>query len=418
MILDKDNNYSIVCFPYYRIFNYDDKECATIDWNESHSNLKIYEKIDGSLACLYWYGNEWHVASPESPDGSDLTLLIETEGQRSYPSKRPCYNAYKFFGDEMIKLQQTCKMDYYVSKFNNLKKQGFLSRVTENPNTRPNSIVNGCKQVFQFSQVFWDLWKAKNYQLPKDKRKVYLFQLYSEKIQFILTKCLGKSNYEEQLVFHGVRDLDSLKELNHEPFALQYGWNFVPLQKALFKGSHSSQGILELIKEKVLEMDPIECNGFILCDENFQRVKVQSAHQIALRKLCWDSNDPQKNAKHMFELVRNNDHTQYLDRFPYLKDLHDSTKADYESFCQEIALTFEKGKDLDVKGFAQFARPIYYSHILFKLYSMKNNSNGKSNVTLVKEYIMKLPFVRIWNFWKIFIETKYSKKCEELEENI
>ena len=50
-----------------RFFNYNEKEADILDWN----SVKVYEKIDGCLATLYYYNNEWHVASDDTPDASD-----------------------------------------------------------------------------------------------------------------------------------------------------------------------------------------------------------------------------------------------------------------------------------------------------------------------------------------------------------
>ena len=37
-----------------------------IDW----STARVMEKLDGSLATLYWYKGEWHVSSSGVPDAS------------------------------------------------------------------------------------------------------------------------------------------------------------------------------------------------------------------------------------------------------------------------------------------------------------------------------------------------------------
>jgi hypothetical protein len=51
---------------------------------------------------VYWYKDEWQVASEESAAGDDEVITQFTEDKLYYYSKRPCYNAWKFFNDEML----------------------------------------------------------------------------------------------------------------------------------------------------------------------------------------------------------------------------------------------------------------------------------------------------------------------------
>lgn len=64
IILDMNNDWSIVSFPFMKFFNYGEGHAATIDWN----NAVVQEKLDGSLITLYVYDNMWHVATSGTPD--------------------------------------------------------------------------------------------------------------------------------------------------------------------------------------------------------------------------------------------------------------------------------------------------------------------------------------------------------------
>jgi len=66
LIVD-ENSWKIVVFPYRKFFNYMETQAAKINWNEK---VQVQEKVDGSLATLYWYNGAWHVASSSVPDGS------------------------------------------------------------------------------------------------------------------------------------------------------------------------------------------------------------------------------------------------------------------------------------------------------------------------------------------------------------
>lgn len=68
IILDKDNDWAIVSFPYKKFFNYAEPYAAKIDWKTA----TCLEKLDGSLMTLYHYKGEWHVATSGLPDANGL----------------------------------------------------------------------------------------------------------------------------------------------------------------------------------------------------------------------------------------------------------------------------------------------------------------------------------------------------------
>lgn len=57
LILDEHDDWRIVCCPYFKFFDYTDKhfDAMSFDWLSG----KIYEKVDGSAAQLYFYQGEW-----------------------------------------------------------------------------------------------------------------------------------------------------------------------------------------------------------------------------------------------------------------------------------------------------------------------------------------------------------------------
>jgi len=68
IILDSDNNWKIISYPYDKFFNYGETLAAQIDW----SNNVIYEKLDGCLMTMYYYDNQWLVSSSGKPDAGGL----------------------------------------------------------------------------------------------------------------------------------------------------------------------------------------------------------------------------------------------------------------------------------------------------------------------------------------------------------
>ena len=66
LILNKDNDWQVVSRSYDKFFNYGEGKAAEIDWKTA----RVYEKVDGSLAVLYWYDGYWQVQTSGMPDAS------------------------------------------------------------------------------------------------------------------------------------------------------------------------------------------------------------------------------------------------------------------------------------------------------------------------------------------------------------
>ena len=84
---------TVIAYPFNRFFNYGQEAAASIHWNDP--NLRVMEKLDGSLTILYHdsFIDEWCVATRSVPEahlpinGCDMTFrtlfekaLLETSG--------------------------------------------------------------------------------------------------------------------------------------------------------------------------------------------------------------------------------------------------------------------------------------------------------------------------------------------------
>ena len=66
IILDSTNNWEVVAYPFNKFFNLNEPGAAEIDWDSA----KVYEKMDGSLLQLFWYGGKWNWATSGNPDAA------------------------------------------------------------------------------------------------------------------------------------------------------------------------------------------------------------------------------------------------------------------------------------------------------------------------------------------------------------
>ena len=66
LILDKSDNWKVVAYGFNRFLNYREEGADEIDW----STALTMTKLDGSLIQMYYYQNQWLVATKGSPDAS------------------------------------------------------------------------------------------------------------------------------------------------------------------------------------------------------------------------------------------------------------------------------------------------------------------------------------------------------------
>lgn len=76
IILDENNQWRVISWPFRKFFNYGEGHAASIDW----TTARVQEKLDGSMMSIYFWDGRWHVASSGLPDasgevqGTDLTF--------------------------------------------------------------------------------------------------------------------------------------------------------------------------------------------------------------------------------------------------------------------------------------------------------------------------------------------------------
>lgn len=66
VILDQDQGFKIVSFPYTKFFNHGDHLAHEINWDTA----RVFEKLDGSIMTLYYYDGAWQVQSNGMPDAA------------------------------------------------------------------------------------------------------------------------------------------------------------------------------------------------------------------------------------------------------------------------------------------------------------------------------------------------------------
>lgn len=135
LILDENNNWKIVARGLNKFFNYGEGYAAKILWNNT---TRTQEKIDGSFCLLYFYNNEWHVATTGTPDAS---------GNVGDSGKSFANYFWETLGD---------RFDFQASGANNFcfmfELTGPLNRVVV-PHTKADLTLLGARQVGTWNEV-------------------------------------------------------------------------------------------------------------------------------------------------------------------------------------------------------------------------------------------------------------------------
>lgn len=259
LILDSDNGYKPISFPFGRFPNWGELGSKNLDW----STAKAYEKLDGSLIHLYCYKDNWWTSTRGVPDGEAMV------------------------GDSGI----------------------------------------------SFYKLVSQIWETTEMRVPSQEHKQYCFsfELVSEWNRVVVP--YGTKYPEGALYLLAVRDMNTLLEYEPEAFAQQYNWACVNSYKLT-----SVNSILQAAKE----LSPMQGEGFVVRDAQWNRVKVKSPQYVALSLMKTEFSD-----RRMLQLVLANEASEFLSYFPEYKPLYESTFKKVKSILDELEANYYKLKDVE-----------------------------------------------------------------------
>ncbi|KAL6052710.1 RNA ligase, T4 RnlA [Balamuthia mandrillaris] len=319
LILDELDNWRVVCYPFYKFFNYGESQAAAIDWS---APIRVQEKVDGSLFTLYFHAGRWHVASSSVPDARGA--VFRDHGSR------------------------------------------------------------GERKAFR--TLFWEIWEGSGYRLPegRDEECCYMFELFSKENRIVVQPRM------EALYLTGVRDLRTLQEVQPSVFAEKYGWLSPPCFE--FKS-------LEEVVENAKLLDPGTTEGFVVCDQHFNRVKVKSPQYVAISLLS-RTDAKGLNIRRMLTVVKHNEGSEFLSYFPQWAHLFAQIKEKYDCLCEEAEqdwkrATANSSQEADsAKAFGQVASKSPYRDFLFA------RRKGMRNTESAKAYFCSLPEKKLMAYFK------------------
>ena len=271
LILDFDTN-EIVSFPFKKFFNAGEVNAAEIDW----SSCWVGEKIDGSITKVVKIGDK---------------LLWSTNGVPNAfnaPIAEQIGCTAKSFGDLML-IGLKNAFDEYLKKA--LDNHWCIDKWFDSPEEWFKSLLQeGYTYIFELTSPF---------------SKVVV-QFHDTKLNFL--GCRNNETFEETYFTD-----HSLKNYFNTP-------KVFPLTS------------LDECKKATETMGPDQ-EGFVVCDKNFNRVKVKSILYVSLAHM---RNNGVLSYERGIEIVRGNELDEVLNYFPEFKEHLLQIKEKYDKFCNDI----------------------------------------------------------------------------------
>ncbi len=216
------------------------------------------------------------------------------------------------------------------------------------------------------AQTFWELWKKLNYQLPDaDCNSCFMFEMVSKKQPTHIS-------YEEDGIFlHGVRNLENDQLMDPFQFANKYGWNSVERYYIDCDVNTANKFVNSRSAKKY--------EGVIICDTNFNMVKLKSKEYVTLvYALSCYRTKPERAKKKIYELlVQQNylDKSELLTYHPDLRIIVDNLSTEIDLLHDKIQTVWSEIKNIDNdKIFSSFACKHKFTGILFLLHRNKISS--------------------------------------------
>ena len=211
----------------------------------------------------------------------------------------------------------------------------------------PNAGGNVGDRPFTFSQLFWDVWSELGYrQEDLTIGKTYVFELLTP-----WNKVVVRQNCN-RLVLIAVRDNLSGEETDVREYA-----PYLTVVKSYDLND------LQDITATFAELDPLNFEGYVVVDKDYNRIKVKHPGYVALHHMVSGMS-----RKNILELVRQGESSEFLTYFPEYSADFLEIQGKYLALVSDLDTLWEAIKDLSVgKEFAMGAQKSVYPGPLFEI---------------------------------------------------
>jgi hypothetical protein len=245
------------------------------------------------------------------------------------------------------KLDGSCLCLYY---YNN----EWLVSTTGNPGAKGNVPYSPKKN---FEQLFWEVFKELDMELPTDKGKTYIFELMTLENRVVVP------HKKNRLVLTGVRDLETFEELLPENFGEHLG--------CAVAQSYHIRSLDEALKVAA-NLEGIKHEGFVVRDGNFNRVKVKGKSYVGLHHM---KSSIEASPRRLIKIIQENESEEFLNYFPEFSELYNSLKDKYIKIWKEADQMYDNYSGIEnQKDFALAISSYKYKTALFALRNNKCTS--------------------------------------------
>ena len=258
IILENKFPYHIVCWPFEKFFNYGEEYAAEIDW----STASVQEKIDGSLMKVYFWNNEWRLAT----NGAINAYKTPLGGESSY----------KTFGDLWDSIW---------------------------PRWR------------EYVNVFGDIHSTYMFEMVSPYNKVVI-PYQESKIYFLGWRCL----------LHGSEMSRKYSQMSHAlPTPAEYPLN--SLDEVIAAANNL----------------PWDKEGYVVCDRNFNRVKIKSPAYLMAH---YAANNGVITTKRLIKIILAGEESEFLVYCSDYKEKIDRIKQDMQRVQDKCCHALRKISEL------------------------------------------------------------------------
>lgn len=205
---------------------------------------------------------------------------------------------------------------------------------------------------FSFKELFWHAWNELGYNLPdvEDQNKTFMFELMTPYNRIVVPHKTNK------LVLHGVRNIETGEEYYPESYCSKYNWECVKSFPITTK---------EEVLEEICKMDGMQCEGFVVVDKNFNRVKLKNLEYIKYSRM-----KEGLSLRSLLEIIRENEQTEFLAYFPEYTEYYNQIKVIYDEAIREAEELYLRYKDIENQK--EFALAVKDSKVGWVAFSLRN----------------------------------------------
>lgn len=203
-----------------------------------------------------------------------------------------------------------------------------------------------------YSEYFFETFENLKYKYPKDTKNTYIFEFKFPEGSF-----LTEDDDNPSIVLIGIRNNETGQEYDIDTYKT-FNWQVV---------EHKISNLSD-IENEIRYLDPTLDEGYVVCDNNFNRLKIKSPQYEAISLL--GQKDINNNYLRLCDIVKTNRISNFIKKYPYLIEDFNDINIRYDIAVEEanklaVLLSTMNSKE---KGLYFKENPCIYSDYFFKHY--------------------------------------------------